>query len=272
MRSVVLCATLAAFILPFNAGAQSLPLTEAEALARLSPASPRVRAIRAGIEIARADVLAAGRWPNPRITFDREAVAGITENMTMVSQALPITGRRGLEVQAASTLVEASTNRADEAMRRARADLRLAFAQLASAQIRERELSAARDRLRDLSDVLSKREAAGDAAGFDRLRAEREVLDVEADRGAAATERARAQAILAAFFIDSVDPSSIVAVEPSRTSTPLPAVNALVEHAESIRGELLAVRKEIDAARLSARAAARRHAIGSSVQPRAPRS
>jgi len=258
MRSVVLCATLAAFIPPFNAGAQSLPLTEAEALARLSPVSPRVRAIRAGIEIARADVLAAGRWPNPRVTFDREAVAGITENMAMVSQALPITGRRGLEVQAASTLVEASTNRADEAMRRARADLRLAFAQLASAQVRERELGAARDRLRDLSEVLSKREAAGDAAGFDRLRAEREVLDVDVDRGAAATERARAQATLAAFFIDSVEPSSIVAVEPSRTSTPLPAVSALVEHAESIRGELLAVRKEIDAARLSARAAVRR--------------
>jgi len=258
MRSVVLCATLAAFIPPFNAGAQSLPLTEAEALARLSPVSPRVRAIRAGIEIARADVLAAGRWPNPRVTFDREAVAGITENMTIVSQALPITGRRGLEVQAASTLVEASTNRADEAMRRARADLRLAFAQLASAQVRERELGAARDRLRDLSEVLSKREAAGDAAGFDRLRVEREVLDVDVDRGAAATERARAQATLAAFFIDSVEPSSIVAVEPSITSTPLPAVSALVEHAESIRGELLAVRKEIDAARLSARAAVRR--------------
>jgi cobalt-zinc-cadmium efflux system outer membrane protein len=121
-----------------------------------------------------------------------------------------------------------------------------------------RELTAARDRLRDLSEVLSKREAAGDAAGFDRLRAEREVLDVEADRGTAATERARAQATLAAFFVDAIDPSSIVAVEPSRTSTPLPTVSELVEHAKSIRGELLAVRKEIDAARLSARAASRR--------------
>ncbi len=258
MRSVVLCATLAALILPSNAGAQSLPLTEAEALARLSPASPRVRAIRAGIDVARADVLAAGRWPNPRVTFDREAVAGVTENIMMVSQALPITGRRGLEVQAASALVDATSSRADEAMRRARADLRLAFAQLASAQIREGELTASRDRLRQLTEVLARREAAGDAAGFDRLRAEREVLDVEADRGATTTERARAQATLAAFFADPVDPAIIVAVDASTAPTPPPTLGALVERAESIRGELLAVRKEIDAARLSVRAADRR--------------
>lgn len=258
MRIVVLCATLAAFMPPSNAGAQSLPLTEAEALARLSPASPRVRAIRAGIDVARADVLAAGRWPNPRVTFDREAVAGVTENMTMVSQALPITGRRGFEVQAASALVDASASRADEALRRARADLRLAFAQLVSAQVREREFAASRDRLQGLADVLAKREAAGDAAGFDRLRAEREVLDVDTDRAAAATERARAQAILAAFFLDAVDPAAIVAVDASTMPPPLPSVDALVEQGEAIRGELLALRKEIEAARLSLRGADRR--------------
>ena len=258
MRTVVLCATLAALMLPSNAGAQSLPLTEAEALARLSPASPRVRAIRAGIDVARADVLAAGRWPNPRVTFDREAVAGVTENMAMVSQTLPITGRRGFEVQAATALVDASSSRADEALRRARADLRLAFAQLVSAQIREREFAASRDRLRALADVLAKREAAGDAAGFDRLRAEREVLDMDTDRAIAATDRARAQATLAGFFADAVDPSQLVAVDASTTPPPLPAADALVERAESIRGELLALRKDIDAAQLSMRAADRR--------------
>ena len=251
MRTVVLCATLAALMLPSDAGAQSLPLTEAEALARLSPASPRVRAIRAAIDVARADVLAAGRWPNPRITFDREAVAGVTENMAMVSQALPITGRRGFEMQAASALVDASSSRAADALRRARADLRLAFAQLVSAQIRERELAASRDRLRALADVLAQREAAGDAAGFDRLRAEREVLDVDIDRAAAATERARAQATLAGFFVDPLDPSGIVAVDALTMPSPLPRVEALVEQAESIRGELFALRKEIDAAHLS---------------------
>jgi cobalt-zinc-cadmium efflux system outer membrane protein len=258
MRTVVLCATLAAIVVPSGASAQSLPLTESDALARLSPASSRVRALRAPVDVARAEVLAAGRWPNPRITFDRESAAGVTENMTMVAQPLPITGRRGLDLQAASALVDASANRADDAMRRARADLRLAYAQLVAAQIRERELTTARDRLRELAEMLAKREAAGDAAGFDRLRAEREVLDLDADRASAAIDRAQAQATVAGFFAESIDPSRIVASGQFAPPPPPPAIDALVERAESLRGELLALHKEINAAQLSARSADRR--------------
>ena len=44
MRTVVSFATLAAVVLPSIVGAQSLALTESEALARLSIDSPRVRA------------------------------------------------------------------------------------------------------------------------------------------------------------------------------------------------------------------------------------
>ena len=94
MRAVVLCATLAAFALPSTVGAQSVRLTEADALARFSPESPRVRALRSDIEVAKADVMAANRWPNPRETYDRESVAGVREDMFMVSQTFPLTGRR----------------------------------------------------------------------------------------------------------------------------------------------------------------------------------
>ena len=59
MRVVVFCATLGAIAFPSPAGAQSLTLTESDALARLSADSPRVRAMRAGIDIARVDVLTA---------------------------------------------------------------------------------------------------------------------------------------------------------------------------------------------------------------------
>jgi len=257
MRTAVLCA-IVAMVVPSHARAQSVPLTEADALARLSPDNPRLRAIRAAVDVARADVLAAGRWPNPRLTFDRESVAGVTENMTMVAQPLPITGRRGLEVQAASALVDASSNRSDDAMRRARADLRLAFAQLVAAQTREQVLTTSHDRLRELAAVLAKREAAGDAAGFDRLRAEREVLDIEADHALAASERARAQATVASSFADTIDPSRVVAVPRQPTPASIPTVDALVERAEAARGDLLALRKEVDAAQFSAKAADRR--------------
>ena len=123
MRTRTWCVAVALLSLGAPATGQTV-LSEAEALARLSPDSPRVRAIRAAVDVVRADVLAAGRWPNPRATYNRESVAGITENMVTVTQPLPITGRRGLEVDAASALVEASARRADEEIRRARAALR----------------------------------------------------------------------------------------------------------------------------------------------------
>jgi outer membrane protein, heavy metal efflux system len=162
MRRTAFCAALAAALWPSVAGAQSLTLTESDALARLSADSPRARAVRAAVEVARADVLSAARWPNPRLTYDRESVAGVTEHMVMVAQPLPITGRRGLDVQAASALVSAMSSRTDDEVRRLRADLRLAFAELVAAQTRERELTAAGDRLRELANMLAKREAAGD--------------------------------------------------------------------------------------------------------------
>jgi outer membrane protein, heavy metal efflux system len=257
MRSFIVRAAIAMAIMPAAAGAQSLTLTESEALARLSPDSPRIRAIRSTADLARADVLAAGRWPNPRLTIDRESVAGITEYLTMVSQALPITGRRDLAVQAATASASASASRADEDVRRLRADARLAFATLVAAQTRERELTAIRDRLRDLAQALARREAAGDAAGFDRLRAEREVLDTEADLTIAAADRARAQAMLASYMSGVQDPSQTAAMAGSPSTAVVPSLDALLTQAESTRGELRAYRQDTEAARFALRAAER---------------
>jgi len=257
MRAGFVRVTLAMVLLPASAVAQTLSLTEAQALAQLTPDNPRVRAINASIEIARADVLAAGRWPNPRATYDRESAGGVTEHMAMVGQVLPITGRRPLEVSAASALVDAASSRASDQLRRLRADVRLAFADLAAVQQRERELTAIRDRLQELSAVLAKREAAGDAAGFDRLRAEREVLELDIDRAAAAADRARAQATLAGFL--TAPGSPVITVVPGvAIRVAVPSVDELMARADQTRGEIGALRHEADSASFAERAAAKR--------------
>jgi cobalt-zinc-cadmium efflux system outer membrane protein len=249
---------MALLLLSVPAAGQTV-ISEADALARLSTDSPRVRAIRASVELARADVIAAGRWPNPRVTYNRESVSGVTENMVTVAQALPISGRRDLEVSAASALADARARRADEEIRRVRADLRSAYADLVSAQTRESALATSRDRLRELAEVLAKRESAGDAAGYDRLRADREVMDVEGEWSQARTDRARAQAALAGFFVESGDAMSLVAVAPDVSTRPgLPTLEELITRAESVRGEPAALRQEIESARLAERAASRR--------------
>lgn len=258
MRPSLVCVALTALLVPSASGAQSLPLTEAQALARLSSESARARALRADIPVARAAVLDASRWPNPRATVDREAVAGVSETLTTVLQPLPITGRRGLERRAATAFVEAATSRADDAFRRLRADVRLAFADLVGAQARERELTLAVDRLRELAVMLQRREAAGDAAGFDRLRAEREAAEVDADRTLAVADRARAQAVLAGYLADVAEPGDLVAAEVRPAATDLPPIDLLVEHAETTRGDVRALQREIEAFRLAEAAAGRR--------------
>jgi outer membrane protein, heavy metal efflux system len=257
MRTFVVCAVVAA-VLPAGVRAQTVTITESELLAQLRGDHPRIQAARAPVDVARADVLVAGRWPNPRVTFNREAVSGVTEHMVMVAQPLPITGRRGLDVQAATARVAASALRSDDQVRRIRADARLAFAELWATQARERELSQTVERLGELAGWLAKREAAGDAAGFDRLRAEREVVDVEASRGIAATERARAQVVVAGFMAPTVAAGSVAAAGPSPQELPLPGVDALMARAESTRGDLVALAREGDAAMLAERSAGRR--------------
>jgi outer membrane protein, heavy metal efflux system len=258
MRTFLVCAAFAAALMPASASAQAVSLTESEILAQLGTESPRVQAARAVVDVARADILAAARWPNPRVTFNREAVAGIAENMLMVAQALPITGRRRLDVSAATARAEASSHRAEDQMRRVRADLRLAFTDLWAAQERERELARSRDRLDELAGILGKREAAGEAAGFDRLRAEREVLDVEASRAVATTERMQAQAILTSFLAARREAAVIEAVRPAEQTAMLPSVDELIARAETTRGDLVALARELDAAAFAERAAGRR--------------
>jgi cobalt-zinc-cadmium efflux system outer membrane protein len=245
--------------LPTLAAAQTV-LSEADALAQLSADSPRVREIRRGVDVVRAEALAVGRWPNPRFTFNRESVTGVTENMFILAQPLPVTGRRDLEVDAAAAMVAASEQRADEAIRRVRAALRQAYADLVGAQLRATEMTASRDRLRGLAEILGRRESAGDAAGYDRLRAEREVIEIEADLMAARADRARAQAELAAFFAPTTDPATLVAAvqQAGVSREPIPPVEELVAHAERQLPELAALKREQESAAFAIRAAQRR--------------
>jgi outer membrane protein, heavy metal efflux system len=255
MRTRLWCVVAACVSMTAPAAAQTV-LTEADALARLSADSPRVRAIRAGVEVARADVLAAKRWPNPRMTFNRESVAGATEHIVTVTQSLPITGRRQLESSAASALAEASSRRADEDIRRARAELRQAYAALVSAQLREGEIAHVLDRVSGLSERLSRREAAGDAAGYDVLRAQREVLELEAALSDARADRAQTE--LGSFFI-TPDVTAIVATPATAGSrSQIPDLTALIGRAEATRGELAALQQEIESAGFADRAAGRR--------------
>ena len=227
-------------------------LTEAEALVRLAADGVYGTAARAAVDVARAEERQAGLWPNPSANFGREGAAGVTETMTTLAQPLPVTGRLALERRAAAALTQAADGRATEMLRRARAELRVAYAEVAAAQGREAELVRTRGRLTELVAALDRRVTAGDAAGFDRLRAAREVLEVDADLRTAAADRARAQGALGAL-IGSRPGEERVRVEDLPVSAPdPPPVPMLVEQARRVRGDLRALAQDREAARVSA--------------------
>ena len=194
------------------------------------------------------------------MTFNREAVAGVTEHMLLITQPLAITGRRQLEADAAAALVDASVRRGDEEVRTVRAALRLAYADLVLSQQQEAVWAAARDRLAQIAGLVAQRERVGDAAGYDSLRAEREVLALEESLSAARAARARAQADLGGFLAQPGDTTRLVAATPGPAAdpVPVPGLDELLARARSVRGEVAASEKEIESARLGERAAERR--------------
>ena len=82
---------------------------------------------------------------------------------------------------------------------------------------------------------------------------------IETDLATAATDRARAQALLASFLGE--EPRRITSRGCRTRRAPasqVPSLAALLEQAESTRGELFALGHELESARLAARAAERR--------------
>jgi outer membrane protein, heavy metal efflux system len=161
----------------------------------------RVHAAEVGL--AEAEASTVGLWPNPSAELSRQANAvgvraGESQDQLLVSVPLALSGRLGLLRDAAHKSAEATRARSAHARAGLRHAATAAFLEVSAARGR---VDVDRRTLRALAaalDVMSARERAGEAAGYDQLRLELEKRRLE-DRLAAdlaqeerATERARA--------------------------------------------------------------------------------
>ena len=203
-----LAAGLCAALAPPGA-AQSL--SEAEAVARMRAEHPRAAALRFGLREFAADARGRTLLPNPAVAYTREEAGAAVDDFLLVSQELPLWGRRRRLGEAAGHAVSARAADADARLLAVETELRLVFADLLLAQERVRSLAAGAGRLDELIAVLRTREEQGEGSRFDRLRAEREAAEVDADRALADIARRQAQARLSAFFADGTDPDGLTA-------------------------------------------------------------
>ncbi len=170
------------------------PLTEAQAVER-ALANPNLAELRGGlVDEAMAEGLARTTWKNPSFQYTREQLlsgGALGEDYATISQTFDISGRRALHRKAASARGKAAESQA----RVTRADLasltRHSYYQLLLTQERHLVLVRWQGQVEAQLASVTKREQAGDAAAYDRLRLQRELTRVEALR-----ERTEAAAVV----------------------------------------------------------------------------
>ena len=210
-------------------------LTELEAVERFLTNDPRVRALETRVDEIRAEQADRARWSNPVVFYSQETTGDVQDAFLLARQELPVTGRLGLFREAGRIAVE--TTQADVWFQIAqlRAEVRHAFTDLVLAQEREATLQQGLIELQDVVRILHLREEAGEGSTFDRMRAERELVDWEAEMGSARVARAEAQGRLVPYLGPDVVPVSLVASGRLDPGARLPPLAVLVEQALSNR-------------------------------------
>ncbi len=247
-------------LLAAEASAQPL-LDEQQYVEQVLAGSLEARVAEQEAALERAGTVGAGLWPNPSLSWQRERTgsgsrAGESQDVWTVSVPLVLSGRLGLESEAAGQQAQA----AEALLARARAELRheatRTFAGVLAAQERRATLEASLATLERLAEVIATQERAGEASGHERLRIELEVAVVaDALQGAVVEERqARAQALRLL--------GSQVAALPTLQGTlgaerPLPEEGALRAGLETQRADLRALSLEARGAEAARRAAGR---------------
>lgn len=233
------CACLAgAFATAPPVAAQEL--TEEQIVQAALRESPRVLAIHAVLEAARAEQRARTARANPTLGYSREG-AGFTEFL-QVEHTIPLWGTRAALVRAGTAAVQAAEAERDASLSALRAEIRSLVAEFAAADAATRAAEAAIGDLLKLIDVLRTREREGEGSRFDRVRAERELSDARrllAETRVRFTEaRVRIQAHL--------PPSTHLARVSGRREVgtgEVPPLDALLTKARTGRPELIALQR-----------------------------
>jgi cobalt-zinc-cadmium efflux system outer membrane protein len=234
---------------------QGAVLSEADALERLRRESLQLLAARHRVSQARADVVAAGVWPNPTLLVNalpitQGALSGGRNELTVgVAQEIPLAGQVGLRKSVARELLTAEEKAYASTVFHAVFDLRTVYVDLASAQERYRVL---RGGIADLSRgeaIVAERAARGATPAYDRYRVSVERGQAESRLADAEVDLASARAALATLIGQSVSTGTLTAAPlPDELPDPPGALEPLVRRA-------LASRPDLDAARAFASAA-----------------
>lgn len=232
-------------------------LIEAEALRRFERENTYARAFAARVRAVRGETRGWSLPPNPAVTYTREDAAGGQDNFLLVQQSVPLSGRLGLLRRAGRSTVGAAEAELAYELLQLRSDFRTAFFALLLAQERGALFEAWVPQLRETVRILREREREGEGSAFDRLRAERELANGEANLASARIIQAQARGKLASFFAPGTDPASLVVQGDFVAGTALPVLEELLTRSLTVRGDYLASQRQLERFGYEQRAAER---------------
>lgn len=253
------CAGLAVFMMVGAAPltAQVLTLTEEGLLKRFSEENPKTRAFKASVEVVSAEMRTRTLSPNPTISYSREDALGSIEDYLLVGQTLPVSGRLGLLRRAGGAAVSAQRELSSHASRQLRSDLRLEFYNLLLAQQQESAIRQGAANLQEVVRILREREREGEGSLYDRLRAERELAEIQAQLISSEAMAAQARARVASFLAPGTDPGSLAVNGHFDISHSLPPLIELVSRALEVRGDYKAEQEQLQRLEFERQAAER---------------
>ncbi len=165
--------------------------TEQAVLSLFDRQNPMQRETRASAAAAVEEIRGRTLWPNPVARYSRETV-GFTEFVD-AQQELPLSGRLGYIKKAIDPGREVVEAQGAARVWEVRSSIRAAFYRALAAQQQAETIQAALSDIEQIVTLLRTREREGEGSRYDRIRVERETVDLRAD---VAVARAKARAEL----------------------------------------------------------------------------
>ena len=237
------------------ASAAAQALTERQVV-RLLRESPYYRELQARVEVTRAERRRGTLYPNPSASAAFEG-AGRTD-FYLFEQPLAVNGRRRLLRRAGESAVAETQAEADYELRQIEAGLRTAFQQLIHMQDRRDAIGRNIDELGELVRILRERENAGEGSKFDRLRAERVIVERESERAGVEALIAETRARLAGFLGTLIAQDAIVAEGTLYPGDAPPELREAMQSALVARGDYRSQEARLETLRIEEEAADRR--------------
>jgi len=245
-------------LLPSVVLASDAAVTEADAVRLFLDESPQARTVALVAQSVDAELRVDARVSNPNIAYQIEDAAGVRDEFLTIEQELPITGRRGLLRERAEAGSAAAGLAAERKLQADAYAMKASFHEVLHRELVLDRLQRGAERFESVVEILVRREREGEGSGYDALRAEQALLDIQIATAEAEAALSAARSRWGSFFDPDLSMETATLDGDTGTTVADPDPDEAVERALSQRFDLKALHAESERQDLELKASRRR--------------